>query len=254
MQNTDMQFRFTVPDLPEGEALTFDEMEQRFLEQVESDDKGERDKALWNLAVVYSKSDRQQDAIQCVERLLRDEDDIEKRASCYLALGQLMEQVQDFGAACEYYRRASLHEPCDRGTWYLIHNNLGYSLNQLGSCEEAVPFLRRAIEIDPSRPNAYKNLGMACEAMGQSAEAATLYVSATRVQASDGRSLRLLEALVEAHPELLVDVPDLEEQLGSCRDAVRIAAEHQPDFRAHWAALRQEQERGREKRWWEFWK
>jgi len=254
MQGDDLRFHFTVSDLSEGEALTFDEMEQRFIAQAGADDRTERRKALWNLAIIYSKSERHEEAIQRVEQLLKENDDVEERASCYLALGQLMEGLQDYAAARDYYKKAVLHEPCDKQTWYLIHNNLGYCLNQLGEHDDAVPLLRWALEIDPNRPNAYKNLGMAYEALAQRHEAANMYVAATQVQALDGRSLKLLEAMVETHPELLVDLPDLQKQIESCRDAVRIAAEHQPDFRAHWDSLRQEQQRSTKKRWWEFWK
>ena len=240
--SADMRFQYTVSGLPTGTAVTREEMEKVALEQVEAND-GERETGLWNLTMVYSRTDRHQEAIACLEQLLDDDDDPEKRGSCYLALGQTMEKMRDYAAACRYYRRALLHEPLNTPTWYYIHNNLGYSLSQLGAHQEALPLLRQAAKIAPDRPNAYKNIGMALEALGRHAEAATCYISATQVDASDGRSLGLLETMVEAHPELLVDVPELQQQLEACREAVRVAAEQRPDFIAHWEAMRREQQR-----------
>ena len=239
----DMIFRYDIPGLPTGQAVTLDEMEKIALEQFESDAET-RETGLWNLMRLYSKTDRHPKAIECLEQILHedDDDDPEKRASCYLALGQTMEQMRNFAAACQYYRRALLHEPRSTRTWYYIHNNLGYSLNQLGEYEEALPLLRQAMKIAPDRPNAYKNIGMALEALGRYAEAVTCYITATQVLASDDRSLGLLEALVEAHPELLVDMPGLDKRLEACREAVQVAADKCPDFEALWNATRKKQQ------------
>ena len=42
----------------------------------------------------------------------------------------------------------------------IAHNNLGY-VNQKGQYEEAIPILRKAIELDPKHANAHNNLGWA---------------------------------------------------------------------------------------------
>jgi len=245
-KKVDMLFRYDIPELPIGQAVTLDEMEKIALEQVELD-AGKRETGLWSLTMIYNGTGRHQKAIECLTQLLRDNDDPEKRASCYTALGQTMEQMRDFAAACQYYRKARLHEPRSTRTWYYIHNNLGFSLNQLGEYEEALPFLHQAMKIAPYLPNAYKNIGMALEALGRYAGAATCYITATQVLASDDRSLGLLEAMVEAHPEILRDMPALEQRLEACRQAVRIAVEKRPDVEAHWSEMRKKQQEGTER-------
>ena len=50
----------------------------------------------------------------------------------------------------------------------------------------------RPFEIDPSRPNAHKNLGISLAGQSQYREAAQCFVTATQVNAADPRALRLL--------------------------------------------------------------
>jgi tetratricopeptide (TPR) repeat protein len=244
-----LQFRFSVDTPPEGEAVTGEEIEKRCLKQLHEKG-GTCLQSLWNLAYLYSKTGRHEEALRCIQRLIALSEDPEAHGAYHLALGQLMEKARDFRAAVGYYRQALALEPCQQHTWYFIHNNLGYSLNQLGNYEAAMPYLQRAIEIDPGRPNAYKNLGLAHQARGDFEEAATLFVAATQVNASDSRSLAHLEELVSAHPELEVDMPELRDQMEACRGAVDFAKAQQPDLDALWAKARQAQRR----KWWQFWK
>jgi tetratricopeptide (TPR) repeat protein len=238
----DLAFRYSVPRRPEGEALTFDEIKARFLKQLQEKD-GNCVQSLINLAKVYAQTERYYEAFRCVERLIVLSDDPEKHAAYYLALGAFMEKRGDFQGAARFYRQAFGLEPCRTETWYFIHNNLGYSLNQLGHHDEAIPYLRHAIEIDPDRPNAYKNLGLAMEAMGRFAEAAGLFIAATQANAADPRSLAHLENMMASHPELEVDLPDLRYRLEACREAVKSSRAQQPDFPAIWARDRQKQKR-----------
>ena len=48
----ELNFRFTIPELPEGEALTGSEVEERLLEELGKDP--ESIDTLWSLAVLYS--------------------------------------------------------------------------------------------------------------------------------------------------------------------------------------------------------
>ncbi len=77
--------------------------------------------------------------------------------------------------------------------------------------------------------------------LGNIEKAAALFVAATQVNASDSRSLAHLDALLEAHPVLEIDVHGLRDQVEACRMAVKIAREQQPDFEAHWEKMRENQ-------------
>lgn len=238
--NADLPFRYSVPQIPEGEALTFEEIEARFLKQLQEND-GKCVQSLINLAKVYSQTGRHDEAFRCIERLIALSDDPEKHAAYYLALGAFMEKTGDFQGAVRFYRQAFGLEPCRTETWYFIHNNLGYSLNQLGEHDDAISYLRHAIEIDPVRPNAFKNLGLAMEAKGRFAEAAGLFIAATQANAADPRSLTHLEHLIASHPELETNLPDLRDRLEACREEVNIARAQQPDFPAIWKSDRKKQ-------------
>ncbi|MCW0218068.1 MAG: tetratricopeptide repeat protein [Prosthecobacter sp.] len=245
----EIQFRFSIQGLPDGEALTGLEIEQKFLETLDLKE-GKCSDTLWGLAVLYQQTGHLDQAIGCIQRVIDLSDDPEKIGSGYLALGQLEESRGDYTAAIKQYGKALSLEPCSQETWYFIHNNLGYSLNQLNKHDSAVPYLERALEIDPARPNAYKNLGLAQEALGELAKAAELFILATRVDAADSRSLNHLLAMMESNPALEVDIPDLRTRVEACQMAVEAAKSQQPDFKAHWASLREKQR----PKWWQFWK
>ena len=238
-----LPFRFSIQGLPEGEALTGSEAEERLFEKLEAAG-GKCLESLWNLASLYSRSGHQDQAAGCMHRIIELTDDAERHGSCCLALGQLAEQRGDYADAVTQYREAFAMEPASRDTWYFIHNNLGYSLNQVSDHQAAMPYLRAALEIDPERPNAYKNLGLSLQALGDLEGAAEMFIAATQVDASDPRSLAHLESLVEEHPSLLVDVPDLPDRLAMCREAVEFVGSHQPDFDQHWKKWRKERTDG----------
>jgi tetratricopeptide (TPR) repeat protein len=233
-----LEFRFTVDTLPDGQAVTAEEMERLILADIE-DSGGTSKQALWNLATLYSRTSRHDDALDCIRKLTAMAEDSEERASCVLAMGQLQEQQDDFESAVRYYRSAFDLGPESTVTWYWINNNLGYSLIQIGKHEEAEGYLRAALTIDPSRPNAFKNLGLSLQGQEEHAQAAECFVLATQADASDNRSLKHLEGLVTENPEVLIALPDLQEKLEACRQAVREAASAQPDFHAHWMRLRE---------------
>jgi tetratricopeptide (TPR) repeat protein len=102
--------------------------------------------------------------------------------------------------------------------WYLIKNNLGYGLNWCGVYEQAEEYCRAAIRIDPARHNAYKNLALALEGIGKLEEAIVGYVKATERMPRDPRALGHLEDLLEKHPHLVIEDPELEEVVARCRE------------------------------------
>ena len=239
MTEKDHIFFFRKESLPDGEAITAEEAKDFLLKQLKERN-GTCKKTLWQLARVYSKLKRHDEALNFIYKLLQLSDDKEENASFFLALGQLMEQTGDYQAAIEYYRGAFSLKPSNTGVWYLVNNNLGFCLNKLKRHGEAEGYLDAAVKIDPTRPNAYKNLGLCFMGRGDYVKAAEYFIFSVKADASDPRSLEHLEELLSDHPELLEDIPDLSEVLIKCRNAVKTARECQPDFEKHWKKLRRQ--------------
>jgi tetratricopeptide (TPR) repeat protein len=138
-------------------------------------------------------------------------------ATYFLRQGCRFEQMRDYPRAADAYRQALAHEPSDRATWYFIHNNLGFSLNQLQQFQDGERLCRKAIQIDPDRSNAHKNLGLALAGQGRFVEAVPCYLESALVsQGSDPRGMMLLSGLLREHPEVAEEIPDIQEQLRRC--------------------------------------
>lgn len=238
-------FKYSLPQPPAGKLveLSFPEIEEVLLNNLRAPDKDPKD-SLWQLARFYSQSQQHEKALHCFREVLARQPNVEDKAATVLAMGQTMEQVGDFTAAARYYREALAFEPVNTRTWYFIHNNLGYSLNKLEQFAEAERFCRVAIAINPALPNGFKNLGIALCGQGRFAEAADCFVNSTQADAGDPRSLKLLEELLQAHPELGFDFgPALE----CCSKAVEVARQQraqspqpviQRGWRKQWFLLR----------------
>jgi len=235
-----LDFRFTIAQLPEGRALTAEEIEAMMLREIEQTG-GTSKQALWNLVLLYSRTGRHDQALERLKTFLSMTTDREERASCLIAMGQLHEWFRDYDRAIGYYREAFAIEPEHTASRYLINNNLGYCLIQIGQFKVAEAHLEAAITIDPKRANAFKNLGLALQHQGKNGEAADCFVLATQANAADSRSLKHLEKLVAKHPELLLVVPGLAGKLEACLRAVAYAASRQPDVDACWEEVRMKQ-------------
>lgn len=216
-------FRFSLPrPRPRGRRVSAGEALHILQDRLQAAETNEEAYgALWELVRFHSLRNRQDVAMECVERMLALTDDCEQRATCILTMGQLMEQMEDFAAAARFYRRALSLEPASTESWYFIHNNLGFCLNLEGRHAEAEPLCRAATRIDPERPNAWKNLGISLAGLDRPAHAAACWIRATHVEASDRRAFDLLDALVAEHPALR---RDLQAELACCREAVTLAA------------------------------
>ncbi|HSS96375.1 MAG TPA: tetratricopeptide repeat protein [Terriglobales bacterium] len=194
------------------------EMEKALLKRVE--DEKESTEALWRLARWYQHSKQIEKGVSCLRQILAQMPDPENKAGCVLAMGQMMETAEDYAAAVRYYKEALAMEPTHTSNWYFINNNLGFSLNTLGEFVEGETYCRRAIDIDPNLPNAHKNLGISLAGQGEYRKAAKRFVTATQVNAADGRALRLLQDLIKQHPELAYD---FEEAAACCQKATEVA-------------------------------
>jgi tetratricopeptide (TPR) repeat protein len=217
-----LDFRYSIPTPARGPVVELSALEaERILLTNLAASKDDPIAALWELARFYSEQKQHVKALACLRQLLDRFPDLERKASCVLAMGQTMERVNDYPAAIRYYKEALSLEPVQNSTWYLINNNLGFCLNALGHCADSETYCRRAIQIDPNRPNAHKNLGIALTGLGNYIGAAQSFVSATQANAADGRASKLLDTLLSEHPELQFQFGD---QAEFCRKAVAVAA------------------------------
>jgi tetratricopeptide (TPR) repeat protein len=218
-----LDFQFSIPQPPEGPLveMSAEEMEKTLLKRLEKEQREPSD-ALWQLARFYQQRKDHEKGLGCLRQALARMPDVETKAHCVLGMGQMMEAVQDYEAAVRYYREALALEPVQTDTWYFINNNLGFSLNTLGQFAEGERYCRKAIQINPARPNAFKNLGIALQGQGDYREAAKCFVTATQVNAADARSFRLLQELLRAHPELEFDFQD---DVDCCQRAVEVAVQ-----------------------------
>lgn len=182
-------------------------------------------KALHKAVNLYSEYRQFRTAQAYLEHLQLVDDSPESQALILLTLGQFSESCKDYPLAIDYYRQGLALEPVESEVWYLINNNLGFSLNAIDRFADGEPYCRAAIQINPKRHNAYKNLGISLQGMGQLREAARLYVQAAQMEAQDPRALRLLRALVDEHPELLQQEAGLAESIAACQRAVDAAEE-----------------------------
>jgi Flp pilus assembly protein TadD len=181
-------------------------------------------RARLDLLRLYRSMGRAADALAVATDYLAGTSDVEASAEVLFHLGQTMERVRDWESAIRWYTQAMELRPRSVFYWYLIHNNIGFSLNQQERFVDAEVYLRKAILIDPRRANAFKNLGLSLEGQGRLAEAARSYVASVRADAADPRALRHLEELVERHSEVHELIPDLEHQIAKCREAVEYVA------------------------------
>jgi tetratricopeptide (TPR) repeat protein len=194
--------------------------EQRLQENLKAQE-GAFEDAVLRLSRFYSRTDRPMLALKYIERLNACTTEPEKKAFCYLSMGQLLEQNRDFESAIAAYAQAYLLEPVNSTSWYFIHNNLGCCLNHCERYEEAERYCREAIRIDPTRYNAYINFGVALEGQSKYADAVRAFIKAIKTNSSDTDVLQHLEDLVADHDEISSEITDITEQMEDCRQAAR---------------------------------
>lgn len=181
---------------------TMEEIEKDLLKELRQKQNEIKD-IYFELVRFYSETHRQDIAQSYLQHLLDNANESGEKASYLLAMGQLMEQIRDYPAAIEFYQKAFALEPADNEVWYLIHNNLGFSLNVLERYAEGERFCREAIKINPRRHNAYKNLAISQEGLGNYPSAVLNFIEAVKHYAYDRRAIHHLADLLAKHLELL---------------------------------------------------
>ena len=123
-------------------------------------------------------------------------------AKAYLARGELAEAEEKWGLALEHYGIGLSLLPKDTKTGYFLFNNAAHCLNALQLYSEGESYCRRAIDIDSTRPEAYRNLAVSCHGQGNLSGSALCLVEAIKMNPFDERTVQLLKQLVTDHPTL----------------------------------------------------
>ncbi len=231
-QKFDMNsFYIKVPDMPLIGSAEAQKSEQELLAGLKL--RGPRADTLKPLAVFYSRVAQQEKAYSYLKLWMRRAKNNEEFAECLLMCGQLAEQTGQLKNAASFYREGLKYQPKETQLNYYLNNNLGYCLNVQAEYKLSMQYCEAAIGFDPSRPNAVKNLGISLIGLKKYVEAARILFKATHIDASDQRSLELMEKLLADHSAvLLAEIPDFNEQLEACRQA---AATAQKGRFADWA-------------------
>jgi Flp pilus assembly protein TadD len=148
-----------------------------------------------------------------IEGFLNEAQSPDEIAYAYLSLGTMCERREDWNGAVDSYSKALCSGSLRADFCYFGNNNLGYSLIQLGRFNEAEGYCLSAIEVEPNRHNAHKNLGLVRQGQERFQEAAFCFVEAYRRCPSDQRAWHLLMALLSGHSELITQSEDLRIQI-----------------------------------------
>ena len=195
------------PLLP-GSSTPSQDTEKMLLERLQSSTTAE-DHFRWLLFIVgYYRGVQRIDAARgLLQQFLRESDKSEYKIHCHLALGQIATDEQELESALNHFSAALALKPTTKKVEYVLLNNTGYCLNTLGRYGEGERHCRRALEIDWTRPSAYRNLGVSLHGQGNLIGAAWALVEAAKADASDDRARVLLEKLLSQNPALVVSSP-----------------------------------------------
>jgi len=163
----------------------------------------------WMLFVVgfYRGINKISEAIELLDGFIKSDHNSEHKAHCHLALGQIATDEKRFAVAVEHFNSALALRPEKRKVKYVLHNNIGFCLNQLNRHDEAEKHCRMAIDIDWTRASAFRNLGISLKGQGNLISAAWVLVEAINTDPTDLRARQLVEQWIKKHPRLMMQCP-----------------------------------------------
>lgn len=143
--------------------------------------------------------------------------EMQTEAQKFLLRGAQCENNADWDGAIANYTRVVALDVEPPPIRYFCHNNLGYSLIQLGRFAEAEFHCHAAIAVNPDRYNAHKNLGLSLQGLGRLVEAGISLATAAQLAPGDPRAWQHLCALIAANTELLDQCLELAEMMAELR-------------------------------------
>lgn len=199
---------------PDGEMIAIQDVDKMFLQVTKITQSREiAVKELKGLGDYCLEKGYHEATCRYYEKIVELTEDVDEKAGMYLHVGAQMEKVCRFDLAVESYSKAIMLHPRNVQINYYAHNNLGYSLNQLGKHADAEHYCREAIHINSNYCNAHKNLGEALKGLGRYVEAAESFIIATVNNNSDLRAFNLLIDMLDEQPEVLHQMEWLEEEI-----------------------------------------
>jgi tetratricopeptide (TPR) repeat protein len=163
----------------------------------------------WMLFTVgyYRGVERADAAKELLSRFLDTSSNPEHRVQCHLALGQIATDEQQMDQAIAHFTAALELQPSSKKIEYVLRNNLGYCLNMAGRYDQGERQCRAALDLNWTRPSAFRNLGISFHGQGKIAAAAWALVEAIKTDSADDRARILLKKLATDHPSLLQQCP-----------------------------------------------
>jgi len=201
--------------LPPGIPATRTHVEEEILKAIDAASEAhERKRALWQLALFYHEQAKRSDLAGAVLQLMIQEfDDPENTAVVYYALGRIAQAEEKWAVALEQYEKGLLELPKQSDTLYFLRNNAGFCLNALGRFSEGESYCRWSLEINSSRPNAFKNLGISLYGQGNLTGAAWCWLEALNVDPNYLQARELLNELLIKHPTIQAQCAWIQQQL-----------------------------------------
>ncbi|HVP10935.1 MAG TPA: tetratricopeptide repeat protein [Phycisphaerae bacterium] len=173
-------------------------------------------RAYANLGLLYSMSDRQAEALQAFQQVLKlGPDDMATRAN----LGKTLAALGRHEEAVAEYQRAMAMAPDDR----VLRCSLGSELEELGRVDEAMECYQGVLKVEPGNTMAGMGVGSCLQRKGEFTAAATAYRGLLAVDARnlDARC-RLATCLVRAGK--------FDEAIAECRDNLARDPRHAPSW------------------------
>jgi len=182
--------------------------EKMLLQRLEST-RNEEEYFRWLLFTVgyYRGVQNPEAAKELLRRFLATSNNPEYRVQCQLGLGQIATDEQQLDIAITHFVAALALQPANTKIQYILHNNLGYCLNMVGRYDEGERHCRTALDLNWTRPSAYRNLGVSFHGQGKLTSAAWALLEAMKMDASDDRARTLLNKLASDHPSLALQCP-----------------------------------------------
>ena len=163
----------------------------------------------WMLFVVgfYRGINKISEAIDLLEGFIKSDHSSENKAHCHLALGQIATDEKRFAGALDHFNSALALRPEKRKVKYVLHNNIGFCLNELKRHIEAEKYCRAAIDIDWTRASAFRNLGISLKGQGNFVGAAWVLMEAINAEPTDPRARQIVEQMLRSNPNLALQCP-----------------------------------------------